>query len=450
MGLGDTSWIRPSDTRRYMPSAQSAFLPSKMRAFLKSSGVIGGLSLSRDQSASCLRRKQAHVFHAASGSLRPNQRTIVGASKICNYDCGALYSDLANPAFSEICDECRERRNIMRKLSVGTKTFSRRRFLIGSAAAGMLASTNTRAADLRYRLGLSQPVDSPNYIRLREMADNVRAETAGRMQIDIYPAGQLGSDNVMLAMLQKNEMEMYMAGNVFGPLVPVTEMPGLPFIFNNPGEVFAALDGDLGEYIRREMMAKGIFVFRRGFDNGFHHLTTSTKPIRAVDDLVGMKIRTPVQKMTVDFFESLGAKPMTFTLSQLYQVCKDRTVDGQTDPLGLVLLMKPYEVQTYLSLTNHWWSGFTLTANAQAWKALPADMQAIIQKHADAAALAQRNDIEKLNAGALDALRSKGMIVNEADTSGFRKPLGAFYARWKENYGTKAWALLEARVGKLV
>jgi TRAP-type C4-dicarboxylate transport system substrate-binding protein len=112
--------------------------------------------------------------------------------------------------------------------------------------------------------------------------------------------------------------------------------------------------------------------------------------------------------------------------------------------------MKLYEVQTYLSLTNHWWSGFTLTANAQAWKALPADIQAIVQKHADAAAFIQRNDIEKLNAGALDALRSKGMIVNEADTSGFRKPLGAFYARWKENYGTKAWALLESRVGKLV
>jgi len=338
----------------------------------------------------------------------------------------------------------------MRKPSIDPKTFSRRRFMIGTAAAAMLASTDTRAADIRYRLGLSQPEDSPNYIRLKAMADNIRAETGGRMQIDLYPAGKLGSDNVMLAMLQKNEMEMYMGGNVFGPLVPVTEMPGLPFTFKSSEDVFTALDGGLGEYIRADLMAKGLYAFRRGFDNGFHHLTTSTKPIRTVDDLVGMKIRTPVQKMTVDFFESLGAKPMTFTLSQLYQVCKDRTVDGQTDPLGLVLLMKLYEVQTYLSLTNHWWSGFTLTANAQAWKALPADIQAIVQKHADAAALAQRSDIEKLNAGALDALRSKGMIVNEADTNGFRKPLGAFYARWKENYGTKAWALLEARVGKLV
>ena len=336
----------------------------------------------------------------------------------------------------------------MREPSVGKS--SRRRFLIGSAAAAMLASTRARAADIRYRLGLSQPVDSPNYIRLKEMADKVRAETAGALQIDIFPAGQLGSDNAMLAMLQKNEMELYMGGNVFGPLVPVTEMPGLPFVFGDPPAVFAALDGALGDYIRGEMMAKGIYAFRLGFDNGFHQLTTSIRPIRSVDDIVGMKIRTPVQKMTVDFFETLGAKPMTFTLSQLYQVCKDRTVDGQTDPLGLILLLKLYEVQTYLSMTNHWWSGFTLTANAQAWKVLPADIQAILQKHADAAALAQRKDIAKLNAEALDALRGKGMIVNEADTSGFRKPLAAFYARWKGIYGAQAWALLEAKTGRLV
>ncbi len=338
----------------------------------------------------------------------------------------------------------------MRKTSVATKPFTRRHFLIGSAAIAVLASSRARAADIRYRLGMSQPLDSPNYLRLKEMAEHVRAETGGRMQIDIYAEGKLGSDNVMLAMLQKNELELYMAGNVLGPLVPVTEMPGLPFTFKNSAEVFAALDGDLGDYIRAQLLAKGLYAFRRGFDNGFHHLTTSTKPIRTVDDLAGMKIRTPVQKMTVDFFETLGAKPMTFTLNQLYQVCKDRTVDGQTDPLGLILLMKLYKVQTYLSHTNHWWSGFTLNANLQAWKALPPDIQTVIEKHAEAAALAQRKDIERLNAEALEALRTKGMIVNEADTSGFRKPLAAFYTRWKDAYGAEAWALLEAHVGKLI
>lgn len=331
---------------------------------------------------------------------------------------------------------------------------SRRNFIAGTAI-GIGATFGARAAlsaaaGFHYRLGLSQPLDSPNFMRLQDMASNVAAESNGRMLIEVKGAGALGSDSAMLAMLQKGELEMYLGGNVFGPLLPTMEMPGLPFTFKTPADVFAALDGDLGTYLAGEILAKGIFTFRRWFDNGFHQLTTRTKPIRTVYDLAGMTIRTPVQTMTVDFFETLGAKPMRFTLNQLYEVLRSQTVDGQTDPLGLIMLLKLYEVQTYLSLTNHWWSGFTLVANAAAWNALPADLRAIIEKHAEAAALAQRQDVGKLNAGAIEILRAKGMIVNEADTTGFKTPLAAFYARWKDIYGAKAWALLEAQVGPLL
>jgi tripartite ATP-independent transporter DctP family solute receptor len=282
------------------------------------------------------------------------------------------------------------------------------------------------------------------------MADRVRTDTNGRMQIDVLGAGALGSDNQMLAMVQKGELEMYMAGNVWGPLVPVTEMPGLPFTFKNSGDVFAALDAELGDYIRTQMAAKGIYQFRMGFDNGFHQLTNNTRPIRTVDDLKGMLIRTPFQKMTVDFFESIGAKPKTFTLNQLYQVLKDKTVEGQTDPYQIIVLLKLYEVQRYLSITNHWWSGFTLNANLEKWNALPREIREIVIGHAESAAIEQRKDVAKIEAGALDLLKAKGMVVNETDTSGFRRHLGAFYARWKGIYGDKAWTLLEARVGRLV
>jgi len=251
-------------------------------------------------------------------------------------------------------------------------------------------------------------------------------------------------------MVQKGELEMYMAGNVWGPLVPVTEMPGLPFTFKNSGDVFAAMDAELGDYVRTQMAAKGIYQFRMGFDNGFHQLTNNTKPIRTVDDLNGMLIRTPFQKMTVDFFESIGAKPKTFTLNQLYQVLKDKTVEGQTDPYQIIVLLKLYEVQKYLSITNHWWSGFTLNANLEKWNVLPRDVREIVMGHAESAAIEQRKDVAKIEAGALDLLKAKGMVVNETDTSGFRKHLGAFYARWKSVYGDKAWTLLEARTGKLV
>jgi tripartite ATP-independent transporter DctP family solute receptor len=337
------------------------------------------------------------------------------------------------------------------RMAIG-KHVSRRTFILGLGAGAMAAAgcaTTASRAPIRYRLGLSQPLDSPNYLRLKEMADRVRAETGGDLHIEVHGAGALGSDNQMLAMVQKGELELYMAGNVWGPLVPVTEMPGLPFTFRTPKDVFAALDGDLGDHIRGEMAAKGIHQFRHGFDNGFHQLTTRTRPIRTVEDLAGMTIRTPFQKMTVDFFESIGAQPRTFTLNQLYQVLKEQTVDGQTDPYQIIVLLKLYEVQKYLSITNHWWSGFTLNAHLGKWRALPSDMRAIISRNADLAAFEQRQDVAKIDAGALEVLRARGMIVNEADTSGFRRQLGAFYARWKAVYGDKAWALLEARVGKL-
>src|SRR5690349_3309111 len=231
----------------------------------------------------------------------------------------------------------------------GKGMITRRRFIAGIGAATLAAAGGPAlGAEFRYRLGLSQPLDSPNYLRLKLMAEHVRADTDGAMQIDVQGAGALGSDNQMLAMVQKGELEMYMAGNVWGPLVPVTEMPGLPFTFKNSADVFAALDAELGDYVRSQMAAKGIYQFRMGFDNGFHQLTNNTRPIRTVEDLNGMLIRTPFQKMTVDFFESIGARPKTFTLNQLYQVLKDKTVEGQTDPYQIIVLLKLYEVQKYL------------------------------------------------------------------------------------------------------
>src|SRR3954465_10847112 len=161
----------------------------------------------------------------------------------------------------------------------------RRSFVAGMGAAA-LAGCATKRETYRYRLGLSQPLDSPNYIRLKEMADRVAAETKGHMQIEGHGASVLGSDNQMIEMVrQGDDLEMYMAGNVWGPLVPVTEMPGLPFTFKNSKEVFDPFDAEMGDPIRSGMAAKGSSPFALGFDKGFHQRTTRTRPIRTVEYL---------------------------------------------------------------------------------------------------------------------------------------------------------------------
>jgi TRAP-type C4-dicarboxylate transport system substrate-binding protein len=113
------------------------------------------------------------------------------------------------------------------------------------------------------------------------------------------------------------------------------------------------------------------------------------------------------------------------------------------------LSLKLYEVQNYLSLTAHWWSGFTLLANAAAWRGLPQEIQQIIERNAEKFALLQRDDIEQVNAGGAEELASKGMQVNTANTDSFRAQLGPFYTRWREKAGPATWQLLETYAGGL-
>jgi hypothetical protein len=127
----------------------------------------------------------------------------------------------------------------------------------------------------------------------------------------------------------------------------------------------------------------------------------------------------------------------------------DRQFDGQSDPLGVVLSLRLYEVQAHLSLTGHWWSGFTLLANADLWAALPAALQQIVERNAEKFALLQRRDVEAVNAAGAERLAGFGMIVNTADTESFRAKLGAFYGRWREQAGAAGWRLLEAYAGEV-
>jgi TRAP-type C4-dicarboxylate transport system substrate-binding protein len=124
-------------------------------------------------------------------------------------------------------------------------------------------------------------------------------------------------------------------------------------------------------------------------------------------------------------------------------------VDGQENPLAIISTAKLFEVQKHVSMTNHMWDGFWFLANRRAWDRLPQDLRAIVAKHLNAAALTEREDVAKLNAGLKDDLTSKGMQFNTPDAAPFREALrkAGFYAEWKKKYGDEAWAILEKAVG---
>src|SRR5215469_30609 len=301
----------------------------------------------------------------------------------------------------------------------------------------------------RYRLGLNQPAASPTVKRLTEMARAIGEETGGKLLVEVFPESRLGPDPKMFADLRSGALEFFIAGATLGEVSPTSALPLLPFAFRDSKAVFAALDGALGDQIRNELAQHGIHAFRHCLQNGFHHLTTSTRPIHTAADLAGLKIRSPGGAIARDFFESFGAEAGYVPFNQMYDALKTKSFEGQSDPLGVVLSLKLYEVQTHLSLTAHWWSGFTLMANGAAWGALPRAIQEVVERNAEKYALLQREDIEQVNAAGAGELARRGMRVNTAETAGFRAKLGDFYARWRERAGPATWRLLESYAGEI-
>ena len=300
-----------------------------------------------------------------------------------------------------------------------------------------------------YKLGLNQPAESPTAKRMTEMAEAINREADGAFQLDVFAEGKLGTDPQMFADMQKGALEFYMTGALLGRTAPSSDLPLFPFAFTSNEAVFTALDGKLGDIIRADLKHAGIHALRYGWLNGFHHITTGTRPIRSADDFAGLKIRTPGGDFAADFFRTLGAEPGMVPFNDMYDALRAKSFEAQSDPLGVVLSLRLHEVQTYLSLTQHWWSGFTLLVNPAAWAALPPKIQDMVERNAEIFAKLQRADVEKINADGALELERRGMIVNRADTASIKARLGDFYARWKAKFPPSTWRALEAHADGL-
>jgi TRAP-type transport system periplasmic protein len=322
----------------------------------------------------------------------------------------------------------------------------------GAAAAVPFGSAYAQKAEFTYKYANNLPVTHPMNIRGKEMAEAIRAETRGRVDIQVFPNNQLGSDTDMLSQLRSGAIEFFtLSGLILSTLVPATSITGIGFAFANYDAVWKALDGELGAYVRAQISKAGIVPMDKIWDNGFRQITSSSKPINTADDLKGFKIRVPVSPLWTSMFKALEAAPASINFAETYSALQTKIVDGQENPLAIIQTAKLYEVQKYCSITNHMWDGFWFLANGKAWEKLPPDLRAIVAKHVNAAGEKERDDVAKLNASLQKELTDKGLVFNQAKSDTFRDKLrkAGFYQEWKGKYGNEAWALLEKSSGKL-
>jgi len=284
------------------------------------------------------------------------------------------------------------------------------------------------------------------------MADAIKAETNGRVEIQIFPSNQLGSDTDMLSQLRSGGIEFFtLSGLILSTLVPVASINGIGFAFPDYPSVWKAMDGDLGQYVRNQIAKANLVAMEKIWDNGFRQTTSSTKPIQGPEDLKGFKIRVPVSPLWTSMYKAFDSAPASINFSEVYTALQTKVVDGQENPLAIIATAKLYEVQKYCSLTNHMWDGFWFLANRRAWERLPENLRTVVAKHVNAAGVKEREDVAQLNAGLQKELTDKGMVINQPKPEAFRDKLrtAGFYAEWKGKYGDEAWSILEKYTGKL-
>ncbi|WP_256856676.1 TRAP transporter substrate-binding protein [Variovorax sp. KK3] len=337
-------------------------------------------------------------------------------------------------------------------------TTNRRGFLAGSAAmaaAGALPLFSipryARAAEINLKYGSELPLEHPQVVRIKEAAEAVGKETNGRVNIEVFANGALGSITDMISQTRSGAMQMLSVAmanmTTFDPKASLS----IPYAFRDYDAVWAAMDGDVGAHSRRVISRFGLHVFDKMWDHGFRQMTSRVKPIASPDDLKGVKIRVAVVPMYVSLFRSLGAAPTPINFSELYTSLQTRVVDGQENSLALIDSARFYEVQTFVSMTNHIWEGYVTVFNDAAWKKIPANLQDTIAKSFAQATLAQRQDMVALSGKLQAQLQTKGMKFNQPDPAPFRKALtdAGFYKEWREKFGPESWAVLEKYSGNL-
>jgi tripartite ATP-independent transporter DctP family solute receptor len=281
-------------------------------------------------------------------------------------------------------------------------------------AMALMLTTATAFAEVQDRIvrfGYGLNEDSNQGRAVQFFADEVARLSDGKIKVKGFGAAALGSDVQMQAALAGGAQEM-MVGSTATLVGTATAFAAwdIPFLFANEAEADAVLDGPAGQMVIDTLPEHGL-VGLVYWENGFRNLTNNVRPIVTAEDLTGIKLRVMQNQVYLDTFLAAGANAVPMPFSELFTALETGAVDGQENPFGTILSSKFYEVQKYLTITNHVYSPWIVLVSKSWWDSLSADEQKILMDAAIASRAFEREDTRKASAAALEDLKAKGMEV---------------------------------------
>ncbi len=292
-----------------------------------------------------------------------------------------------------------------------------------------------KEADIVLKLGYGSPTTNPRHITAEKYANWVKEQSAGMIQIDLYPAEVLGTDRQMAEAVSMGTLDMSInAHGIIATYEPKLAAIELPFLFDSHEKVGKLLDGPVGEELAKDLPEKGMRILGY-WENGLRQITNSKRPIEKPEDLKGLTLRTPENKMTLAIFKALGASPAPLAFSELYLALSQGAFDGQENPITNIHAAKFDEVQKYISITNHKYESCPLVIGEKAWAKLPADAQKILKEGAVKFAQEHRKMVQENETNLLADLEEKGMQISRPDLKPFQEATAKVYKEWESVLG---------------
>jgi tripartite ATP-independent transporter DctP family solute receptor len=297
-----------------------------------------------------------------------------------------------------------------------------------------LASVTQAQVIMRNSISIAQNSHQGNGIDV--LAQEVEKGTNGRIIIKNFFSGSLGGERESIESVQLGTQEL--AGTSTGPIpnfVPAVKILDIPFLFRDKAHARAVLDGPIGQALLKEFDSKG-FKALAWTENGVRHMTNNKRPINLPDDLKGLKMRTMENPVHVAAYKGFGIITTPMAFPEVFTALQQGVVDGQENPLSVIMAAKFEQVQKYMTLTAHVYSPAILLMNKAAFDKLSAADQKVFLDGGKMAATAMRARVDKDDASGVAELRAKGMsIIETFDKSAFVAKLAPVFTQFEKEFG---------------
>jgi tripartite ATP-independent transporter DctP family solute receptor len=316
-----------------------------------------------------------------------------------------------------------------------TSTFKRIAAALSLAAPFLLGHAQA-AEPIRIGIGYPTPQAGPHGAGAKAFEEELNRLAPGHFKVQHYPSGSLGGEREMVEGVQFGTLEMAITGTaVIGNFVPEMQVMDLPFLFRDSAHARATLDGPIGKELIAKFASHGLIGLGFG-EIGFRHLTDSKRPIRTPEDLKGLKIRTMENPVHIAAFRALGALPTPMSWTEVTTALQQGTIDGQENPVSILVSTKLWQVQKYVTLSRHVFTPISFTMSPAFFNKLSPKDQEIVRKAAVVGIAANRRYVDEVEHSGVEELRKNGMQVTAGvDTAAFEKRLEPVYAKYGERFG---------------